>query len=181
MKHKQRVCGFSLIELIVAIVVLAVGATGMLIQINQAIQHSADPQIFQQANSIARSYLEETLLNSFCDPDVSTNCPTFCSGANACTICSAGEASRDLFDDVCDYDSINDTAGAVDQTGTAIAGLEAYNVNVTVSDAGVTLQGQPSTNTLDSASGQVLRVDINVTHDNFADLDYTLTGYKANF
>ncbi len=178
--------GFTLIELVIAIVVIAIGATALTVLINQSTQNSVNPVIHQQAHAVAQSYLEEVLLNSFCDPDISTNCPTFCDAAavagaaTICTVCSENTGAvetRLTFDDVCDYDAINDTGGAVDQTGNPIvpAILGAYNVNVSVVDSGFLLNG------LDSDAGEVLRVDVVVTHDDIASLNLTLSAYKTNF
>lgn len=165
--------GFTLIELIVAIVILSIGATAFLFLINQTTAHSADPMIEEQANAIAQSYLEEVLLNPFCDPDVSTDCPTTCV-SSACTSCTGAEASRDLFDDVCDYNGLTNN-GARDQNNNAIAGLANFNITVNVHDTGITLGG------LDSNSGQVVRVDVHVTNDSFQDLNLNLSGYKVNY
>ncbi len=184
MKTKSNYYGFTLIELIVAIVVLSIGVTAFVRLINQTTANSIDPVILEQANAIAQSYLEEALLNPFCDPDVSTSCPVFCSVENMCGVCSnfEGLANRALFDDVCDYGNINDNAGAVSQTGGAvIGGTESFNINVTVVDTGITLQATPSLDTLNSANGEIVRVDVNVTHDTFQSLNLTLSGYKTNF
>jgi len=172
-------CGFTLIELVISITVLALGAVAFLLLVNQATRHSIDPLVRQQAHALAQSYLEEVLLNTFCDPDVTDDCP------NACTVSACGSASctaadpggRPVFDDVCDYDGIDDTSGPVDQNGDPLAPaiLGAYNVGVEVIDTGIDLNG------LDSDAGQVVRVDVIVTHDNFTDLNITLSGYKANF
>lgn len=178
--------GFTLIELVVSIVIIAIGATALSVIMSQSVQNSVNPVINQQAHAIAQSYLEEVLLNPFCDPDISTDCPTFCDAtavAGAATICSAcsentGAAETRLtFDDVCDYVAINDTAGAVDQTGTPIAPaiLGAYNINVSLVDAGFTLNG------LDADAGEIVRVDVTVTHDDIADLNLVLSSYKANY
>ena len=142
--------GFTLIELVIAIVVLAVGASAMITLINASTRASIDPAVRQQAHALAQSYLEEILLNSFCDPDVSNDCPATCV-SSACGACTAGDAGgRPAFDDVCDYDAINDTSGPVDQNGNPIAPaiLGRYNVDVNVIDSGFTLSG------LDSDSGQ---------------------------
>lgn len=184
MKIKSNLHGFTLIELILAIVILSIGAIAFIRLISQTTASSIDPVIREQANAIAQSYLEETLLNPFCDPDVTTSCPVFCSVDNACGVCSnfEGLLNRNLFDDVCDYGNINDNNGAIDQNGGAVInGLEAFNIRITVIDTGITLQGEPSANTLSSATGQVMRIDVNVTHDTFLTLDYTLSGYKSNF
>lgn len=173
--------GFSLIEIIFALVVLSLGVAAFLTLINQSVRHSADPMALQQANAIAQSYLEEAMLNAFCDPDdFSTDCPTACTASNACTACStletaSGNPDRPNFDDVCDYGAINDTSGARSQNNTAITGLGAYNVDVSVDDSGVTVNG------VSSATGRIVRVDVTVTHDTIPSLNVVVSGYKANF
>ena len=168
-----KISGFTLIELIASLVVLSIGITAFIMLVIQTTHHSADPMIQEQANAIAQSYLEEVLLNPFCDPDLSTDCPTTCV-ASACSSCTAAEASRDLYDDVCDYNGLVNN-GARDQNNNAIAGLGAFNITVNVRDTGITLGG------LDSNSGQVVRIDVNVKHNNFPALNLNLSGYKANY
>jgi len=180
MRHNSKLFGFSLIELTIALAILGVGLAAFLILITTTTSRSADPMIYQQANAIAQSYLEEALLNSFCDPDVMSDCPNDCDStaigaSNICNVCAGGAETRPNYDDVCDYDAINDTAGAVDITSGPISGLESYNVDVIVNSSGVNLNG------LTSGAGEALRVDVRVTHDNFSDLDLTISGYKANF
>jgi len=68
-KYKRIVYGFSLIELIVAIVILSIGVTGFITLIINTTKNSVDPQIRVQGNAIARAYLEEVMLNSFCEPN----------------------------------------------------------------------------------------------------------------
>jgi len=173
--------GFTLIELTIALAILTVGIGAFLTLIINSTAISADPMVYQQANAIAQSYLEEALLNSFCDPDdFSTDCATDCNStaigaSNICAVCGGGAETRPNYDDVCDYNAINDTAGAVDINSNSISGLEGYNVNVTVDSTGVSLNG------LSSANGQILRVDVKVTHDSFSDLDLTISAYKANY
>ena len=177
MKHRYEPRGFTLIELVLAIVILSVVGTGMLVLINNTTKNSADPQFIQQANGIARSYLEEVLVRPFCDPDVSTDCPAVCV-TSACGACIAAEGSRNLFDDVCDYDGLSDAAGAIDQTGGAITGLEAFNVSIEVlDDAGADLNG------LTGVTGQVVlvNVNVNVTHDDNQSVNVRLSGYRTNF
>ena len=165
--------GFTLVELVIAIVVLSIGATTLLTLVLNTTRDSADPVIQEQAFAIAQSYMEEIFTLPFCDPDFSIDCRTDCTAANACTACSLNEGSRSLFDDICDYDGLTNT-GAEDYYG-PIAGLSSYLVDVTVADSGVTLNG------LASASGQVVRVDVRVRHSGSPDLNATLRAYKANF
>ena len=149
--------GLTLIELVISIAVLGIALGGALLAIDQTTLRSADPMLQHQASAVAEAYLEEILLKSFLDPDVGTVCP-------------AAEASRGLYDNVCDYAGLDDS-GARDQTGAVVTGLESYRVRVTV-DTAATL------NTL-TGSGDVLRVDVRVNHGSRVDL--TVSGYQANY
>lgn len=151
--------GFSLLEAVLAIVVLSISLTGSLMVLNYTGRHSADPMIQQQAIAVAEAYLAEIMLQSFIDPDLD---PT--SGA----VCPTKEASRALYDNICDYDGLSDV-GATSQDGTTVSGLEAYTIGVTI-DTSATL------NTL-SGSGQVLRIDVAVSHP--ASDSITLSGYRS--
>jgi len=177
-----RARGVSLLELVLTIVVVGVVGGGTLLALHQVTARSADPELRSQANAVARAYLEEVLLRSFCDPDFdpdgdpSTACPVECT-VSACSACGGTgpllEGSRALFDDVCDYDGLADD-GAVDQTGTAIPGLETFNVRVTVDDAA-------ELNGLEGTSGEVVLIDVEVTHAGNDNVRARLNGYRANF
>ena len=54
--------GFTLIELIIFIVVVAAGLAGILSVMNTVVKSSADPMIRKQTIAIAESLLEEILL-----------------------------------------------------------------------------------------------------------------------
>lgn len=185
--------GFSLIEVVIAIVILSIGVTGFITLAFNTTKNSVDPQIRVQGNAIARAYLEEIMLNSFCEPgfdpdgDGLTECSSTtalegctesaCANASANTCggqfeAGGAEAGRSSFDDVCDYNGLIDV-GARDQTGGAvIIGLADYTVGVTVDDT-------DTLNTLNGANGQVVRVDVTVTHTSGTSM--VLSGYKTNF
>ncbi len=118
----QLQSGVTLVELILSMVVISIALTGVFTVMNLTVRHSADPIIQHQAVAIAESYLEEVLLKSYDDPD----------GVD-------GEVSRDLYDDVDDYDGLNDN-GVKDLLGNSVAILSSYTVTVSVS-APVTLTG----------------------------------------
>lgn len=59
--------GFSLIELIVAIVVLSLGLTGVLLAFNYAVRGSADPVLHKQALSIAEEKISECRMLEYTD------------------------------------------------------------------------------------------------------------------
>lgn len=145
--------GYTLIELIVVIVVVSVALAALLGIFSNSVGRSADPMLRMQAIAIAQGYLEEALLKAYQDPDqAETGCE---------------EASRALYDDVQDYGCINDTGGAEDQFGNTLAGLEAYNVSVSV-----------TATTLGAANAQ--QVVVTVTHDSHP-VTISLTGHRAQY
>jgi MSHA pilin protein MshD len=95
---------------VVAIVVISISLTGTMLIVETTTRRSVDPMLERQSISIAESYLEEILQKAYLDPDDGTLCP-------------APEASRNLFDNICDYSGLTET-GARDQNGVAIAGLD---------------------------------------------------------
>ncbi len=131
----------SLIELVVAIVVVAICLTGAFALVDATVRRSTDPMLERQATAIAEAYLEEILQHAFRDPDDARVCP-------------AAEAARDRYDNVCDYDGLVD-AGARSQAGAPVTGLEGYRIVVAI-DRDATLG--------DLAGEQdVLRIDVAVT------------------
>ncbi len=149
--------GLTLIELVIAMVVIAIALSGTLVLHRSVALSSADAMILAQAGVIAEAYLEEALLRPVYDPDL---------GA-AGGVCPAPEASRALFDNLCDYDGLND-AGARDQSGTPTPGLEAYAVQVEV-DLGAQLADL-------SGAPDLLRVDLRVTQ---GAAEVLLSGYRT--
>lgn len=155
--------GISLMETILAIVVVGVAVAAVVSVFVVTTRASADPMVRQQAQFIAETYLEEILLKSFFDPDSGNVCP-------------AAEASRGQYDNVCDYNGLNQVP--TDQFGNAIAGLGAYNAQVAVArDNTVTLNGLtngPAANEI-----RVLRVDVTVTGPSGTSI--LLSGYRTNY
>ncbi len=149
---EQRQNGMTLVELIIAIVVIAIAVSAVLGVLTRNVQHSADAMVIRQAAAIAEAYLEEVSLKPFVDPD----------GID-------GEAARTDFDDVDDYNGLVD-AGAVDQFGNPIVALADYTVSVTVT---------PSSALPNVPLADALRVDVNVVRLPY--VDFVLTGYRTRF
>ncbi len=146
----------TLVEIVVAIVIIAISITGTLLLVDTTTRRSADPMLERQAISIAESYLEEALQKSYLDPTDGALCPT-------------REGSRALYDNICDFRDLDET-GARDQNGTLISGLGGYRVEVDV-DTSATL------GTL-SGSADLLRVDIVVTDPTGRPL--RISGYRTS-
>lgn len=147
--------GVTLIELIIAIVVVSVALTGVLLVINYTTTHSVDALLQHQAVAIAEAYFEEISLKDFADPDTGI-------------VCGSAEASRTLYDNVCDYNNLSQT-GARDQFDQPITGLEGYAIAVSI--APQALSG--------ISAADALRVVVTVTDPVGSSL--TLTGYRTRY
>lgn len=160
---KPTARGFTLIEVIIFIVVVATGLAGILLVSNTVVASSADPMVRKQAIAVAESMLEEILLKEYCDPDTvdSSTTPPTC-GAHTT------EGSRALYDDVDDYSAFS-SVGVTDTGGAAVLGLGAYNVAVTV--------GAPAAVT---GGGAVALKMVTVTVT-WAGGNVVLAGYRGNY
>lgn len=173
MNAGRRQRGVTFVELVAAIVIVAVASLGLMLAVGGAVGRSADPMVEAQATAVARAYLEEAALAGFCDPaydpdgDPATGCRQECTASPCRAGCGGAtfgaEADRARFDDVCDYDGLADD-GARDRQGIALAELTAYAVRVDVRDRGVTLGAPP----LASDAGQVVRIEVSVDHPGLA-------------
>jgi MSHA pilin protein MshD len=144
--------GVTLVELVVAIVIIGVALAGVLMVFIRNTSASADPLIWHQATAIAEAYLEEALTKNFTDPD----------GTNV------GE-TRATYDNVLDYNFTD--VGARDQNGSPINGLDGYTVQVqAVAD---TLNGIPNTN--------AIRVTVTVTPAIATGSAVVISGYHTNY
>jgi MSHA pilin protein MshD len=144
--------GVTLIELVVAITIVAVAATTILAAIGAVASRSADAMQQQQAVAIAQAYLDEILQRWVVDPNG--------------TPPNSGRGSWDLVDE---YNGLVD-AGAHDQFGNAIASLSKYTVSVTVAQSSA-LPG--------IAAAAARRIDINVTYAPAGSV--TLSGYRTSY
>ena len=133
-KHKQQ-RGFTLIEMVLAIVVLGVGLAGVLIAFSTVTRGSADPVVAQQMLAIAEEMMEEIQLKPYAV------------AANA----APAACARNTWNDVLDYNGYATSGQICTIDGTAIPSLAGYSVQVTVVAA--TLAGV----------GAARRIDVTVT------------------
>ena len=147
-----RARGVTLVELIVSIVIIGAALAGVSIVIVRNTISSADPLIWHQATVVAEAYLEEVLTKNFTADGV--------------------EASRGLYDDIWDYNTIVAESPPRDQNGTPIAALAGYTVNVQVVNS-------EALNNITVASGNAARVQVTVTTP--AGGSIVVSGYRTNY
>jgi MSHA pilin protein MshD len=161
----RRERGVNLIELLIAIVIIAIACTGVLLVFAQTVRFSADPMIQTQALAIAEAYLDEILARPMEDPSGGET-----NGSEEGDPSLA--ANRPLLDDVLDYDGLSNTPPQ-DQDGVVAdfapvdgtADLAGYQVDVDVTP-NVAVNGVP-----------MARVDVRVRFGTI--VDFTLTGFRA--
>lgn len=158
MRSAQR--GMTLVELVIAIVIVGIAAVALFSAMASISGRSADPMLRQQSLAIAEAYLEEISLQAF---PLSTSCAASNDGSG-----------RGSFDDICDYNGLS-YGGATPLaprsalSSVPIAGLEAYRVGVQVSAGALN----------DIASNDALRIRVTVTDPGGQVLE--LVGYRARY
>ena len=165
MCRSARQRGLSLLEMILAIIIISVALVAIMSTFVVATRGSVDPMVSRQAQLIAEAYLEEILLKRFIDPQTSR----ICGGAGTV------EGSRVAYDNVCDYNGLSEAP--TDQFGNPIAALAAYSVQVSVDTSGsVNLNGLVNGG---ANTDRVMRVDVTVTGP--SGVSVTLSGYRTNY
>jgi MSHA pilin protein MshD len=114
----RRARGFTLPELLLIIVVLGIGLSGIVTAFTTMVGGSADPLVRRQAMAVAEALMEEIMAQAYNDPG------------------TAPGATRESFDSITDYNGYS-TAGVKNFSGVAIPELANYNVAVTVGGATV--------------------------------------------
>ncbi|PKO89155.1 MAG: hypothetical protein CVU18_04885 [Betaproteobacteria bacterium HGW-Betaproteobacteria-12] len=166
--------GLTLVELIVAMIVISVGVAGVLSAYNISVRASVDPMLAKQAVAIGEALLEEVRLapSTFCDPD-DANAETAASPA-ACA--SLPEGIGPEAGDARPFDNVNDYHGLVlnpiaDVSGTAVAGLNGFAASISVQPAAL--------NSISDVSGEALRIVVSVTAPT-GDV-FAIEGYRARY
>ena len=157
MSIKARLAGFTLIEMLVAIIIISVGVVGILAAYNNSVKGSADALVGKQLVAIAEEMMEEILLKPFAIGGGA--------GAGVASDCGQAGANRSTFDDVRDYHGYQ-TASICDIEGQPVEGLAGYSVAVTVQT--MTLSGL----------NNVLRVTVTAARGGQT---MTLDGFRSNY
>ena len=149
----NRANGFTLLELVVTLVLLAIAAIAISGLVAQISGRSASPVLQTQALYLAEGYLEEAMLKAYADPDgIDEGCGV----------------SRDLWDDVGDYACLATPAAPTDSAGVSVAGLSRYRISMTV---------EPATSV---GGATTRRVEVRVTHVD-GGFDLRLAALRAQY
>ncbi len=118
MKRTER--GLTLVELVIAIVVVSIAVTSIMGVMASVGGRSANPIVFMQAQAIAESYLDEINTKAFVYPDPGP-------------VCKTPPALRSDYTAICDFTGLPDTV-VRNALGAAIPELSGYSVSVAVTE-----------------------------------------------
>lgn len=141
--------GVTLVELIIAIVIVAAVVGGLASVLARVTRASADPIVQRQMLAIAESMMEEVMLKPYAE--------------------GGGQGGRAQFDDIWDFNGYN-AKPVTDIDGTPLPGLDRYAVSVSVDalEAG----GLAGIGT----AGDAARIRVTVRN---GDDSLTLTGWRT--
>lgn len=157
--------GVTLVELVIAIIVISIGVAGVTSAFNEAVRASASPFFAKQALAVGEALLEEVQLAAFtfcrpsdpkytANPDFQAASPADCTAGFAEAMgAEAGDARP--FDNVNDYDLLA-LPTITDVSGAAVPGLAGYSATVTVTATALST----------IAAGEALRITVTVTAPN---------------
>jgi MSHA pilin protein MshD len=150
LSRRRRSRGMTLIELVVAIMVIALAGSALMGVMGYVASNSGESLAETQARAIAQAYLEEILAQPFAEPTGLDN-----------------QTTRATFNDVDDYNGLYD-ANAVDKGGVAYGGAGQFQVSVSVVNTGG-LGGLPA--------AAVKRVDVTV--QSTGGVNVVASGYRT--
>lgn len=143
--HRHR--GFSLLEALVASAVLAVAVTAVTLPMTTAVGNELLETRQALATSLSHELMEEILAKPFYDPQGASQPGP-----------ESGESSRELFDNVDDYDGYAEPPGGiVAGNGETVAGVEAATLSRSVTAQYVYVAGQ-----VEDGTPEFIRVEVTV-------------------
>lgn len=191
---RQR--GLTLVEMIVTIVILSVALLGIAATLNLGVSQSSNTLFELRATALAQAYLDEILSkkydersrNSGIPPCVATGLPG--RNCNATLGTNGSESARTSFDDVDDYDGLDEGVNGSDilrdAQGNARVGYDNFRVQVDVrrieiagGEAEEFTPVDPATNPEPDDVFDAKLITVTVTDGSATGL--TFSAYKSNF
>ncbi len=160
--------GVTLVEMVMTIVILSIALVATIMVISSSVNRSANPLIQHKSVLLAQAYFDEILTKRFAEQTPVGGVPAATTGV--CTTGVDPGESRDLFDDVDDYDLLNEMPPKL-QTNVNLNDYSEYRVQVMVACAGTSLG---------LANNHDAKI-ITVTIDPPEVSTMTFTAYRANY
>lgn len=165
-KTHQSQKGVTLIEMVITIVILGIALSALISSLSSGISQSATPLWESRSLELTQAYLDEILAMKF------DGAQPIGGGvvSGVCAISTDGQ-SRANFDDVDDYDGLNDSPPQLIETSLDMSTYSDFSVLVSVSCSGTEL------NLSDDAFAKRIVVTVNVPGGQ----SRSVAVYKGNF
>lgn len=150
----KPVRGFTLVEMIIAMVIISVGLAGVLGVLSRTGAQSADPMVTKQVTALAEGMMEEIMLKPVKGPGTAIPAGAGC--------------TRTEFDEIKDYNGYDQPV--CDITGTP--GVAGYRIKVSLA----TPSGKALAETVPDT--EAVRIEVTVTHGTTS---YALAGWRYNY
>lgn len=165
-KTHQSQKGVTLIEMVIAIVILGIALSALISSLSSGISQSATPLWESRSLELTQAYLDEILAMKFDGTQPLGGGVV----SGVCAISSDGQ-SRANYDDVDDYDGLNDSPPQLIETSLDMSTYSDFSVLVSVSCSGTEL------NLSDDAYAKRIVVTVNVPGGQ----SRSVAVYKGNF
>lgn len=146
--------GFTLVEMIIAMVIVSVGLAGVLAVLSRTGAQSADPMVTKQVTALAEGMMEEIMLKPVKGPGTAIPAGAGC--------------MRTDFDEIRDYNGYDQPV--CDITGNP--GVAGYRINVSVANA----SGNALAETVPDT--EAVRIKVTVTHGTTS---HALVGWRYSY
>lgn len=165
-KTHQSQKGVTLIEMVITIVILGIALSALISSLSSGISQSATPLWESRSLELTQAYLDEILAMKFDGTQPLGGGVV----SGVCAISTDGQ-SRANFDDVDDYDGLNDSPPQLIETSLDMSTYSDFSVLVSVSCSGTEL------NLSDDAFAKRIVVTVNVPGGQ----SRSVAVYKGNF
>jgi MSHA pilin protein MshD len=191
--------GITLVELVVTIVILSISLIGIVATLNLGVSQSANTLFELRATALAQAYLDEILSKKYDERSRNSGIPPCVNPALPGRGCSAslgadgGETNRTRFDDVDDYDTLDEGLNGADilrdAQGDPRSGYDNFRVQVEVRRIGTDLAvdedfiqvapATPSNNPVPDDEFDAKLITVTVSDGSDEGIDFS--AYKSNF
>lgn len=182
--------GLTLIEMVLTIVILAIALVAVSGMLSGGLGRSSDTTLELRSAALAQSYLDEILGKRFDEKSSPRGIPPC---RTDCTLLAAfgpdGGETRARFDDVDDYDGLDEGAGQLtplqDADGNTRSGYENFRVRVSVRYLDIGVGGTEETLAVaahdlnNNEDAKLITVTVNFLGSGDEGVHYS--AYKANF
>ncbi|WP_339720771.1 type II secretion system protein [uncultured Paraglaciecola sp.] len=179
--HVNKAAGFTLIELVIGIIVFSIALVLFTSLIVPQVIRSVDPIFQVRAAELGQSIINEIAGKSFDEKSDRTGGANFCDAAciGSINLGPDGSETRATFDDVDDYNGLNESGGAIKNTLGESNTLNDYNLYEGFSLSVSVVYDSDMDGVADTVVGNTKLITVTITTPN--DEDIIFSSFRSNY